>query len=165
MLSVCLLLLGGAWALSRALTGDVPIPTQHGVQTQPPEEPGVPAAPRALPVPQSPVVSSPPPEPEPPARPPPPPPPRPEEGPPPEKVEIDGIAAQGWAQLKDENGGPANWRRAEKLFVRCLTLSPDSQDCKDGLNRARQLAGPKRQNPRGVPLVPVQDPLVPDPEL
>ena len=110
-------------------------------------------------------MNAPPPETEPVARPPMTPPPRPEEGPPPEKVEIDGIAAQGWAQLKDENGGPANWRRAEKLFVRCLTISPDSQDCKDGLNRARQLAGPKRQSPHGVPLVPVQDPLVPDPEL
>ena len=163
MLSVSLLLLGGAWALSRALTGDVPVPTPLALQAQPPEQPGVPAAPRAWPVAPRPVVSAPPPEPV--ARPPLPPPPRPEEGPPPEKVEVDGIGAQGWAQLKDENGGPANWRRAEKLFVRCLTLSPDSQDCKDGLNRARQLAGPKRQNPRGVPLVPVQDPLVPDPEL
>lgn len=165
VLSISLLLLGGAWLLSRALTSDVPTPqVTITAPTQPPSfEPGVAQPPRP-PVIAREVVTSPPPEPEA-ARPPPQPPAPlpPEEEPTPEQVELNGIAAQGFAQLKDERGGPANWRRAEKFFVRCLTLSPEDERCKEGLRQARVRIGPKFVKP-AFPIVPVQDPPPPDPD-
>lgn len=163
--SISLLLLGGAWLLSRALTSDVPVPALNFVPPpKPTDAPGVAPNPRPAPVIARDVVTSPPPEPEPGARPLPPPPPPPEEGPSPEKVELDGIALQGWAQLKDEHGGPATWRRAEKFFIRCLTLSPEDQGCKDGLSQARERIGPKFRRSDFPIVVPVQDPPPRDPE-
>lgn len=163
VLAISLLLLGGAWLLSRALTSDVPVPAV-ALTPGPPErtfEPGV-APPPLPPVLAREAVTSPPPEPEPlRAAPPTPPPP---ETPSPEQVELDGLVAQGLLQLKDEQGGPANWRRAEKLFIRCLTLSPEDERCREGVHQARLRLGPRLQRPPGVPLVPVQDPPPAEPE-
>lgn len=163
VLAVSLLLLGGAWLWSRALTSEVPVPPvalSAPNVPQPSFEPGV--APPPRPPPPVLAVTSPPPEPEAvrPSAPPPPPPPREELAP--EQVELDGLAAQGEAQLKDERGGPANWRRAEKFFVRCLTMAPEDQRCKEGLRQARVRIGPK-VGKQAFP-VPLQDPPPPDPE-
>lgn len=168
VLSISLLLLGGAWLLSRALTSDVPTPriTLTAPPPPPPQpapsfEPGVAVTPRP-PALQGDVVTSPPAEPAA-VRPPPPTPLPPPEERSPEEQELDTIAAQAFAQLKDERGGPANWRRAEKAFVRCLTISPEDERCKEGLHQARVRIGPKVVK-SAFPIVPMQDPPPPDPE-
>lgn len=164
MLSISLILLGGAWLLSRSLTAEVPVPPVTIAPARAPEpsfEPGVAAPPRPpLPVGAKEAVSSPPPEPEA-VRPPAPTPPVEVS---PEQQELDTITAQAEVQLKDERGGPANWRRAEKLYVRCLTLAPEEERCKEGLHQARLRLGPRVGKPTGVPLVPLTEPPPPDPE-
>ncbi|MDP1823362.1 MAG: hypothetical protein Q8L48_08975 [Archangium sp.] len=143
--SISLLLLGGAWYASRALTSDVrPV--------APVTSPVVPALPPLLAAPVAVVPSAvAPPEPvAPPAAPVAPVPPEPSQPSPPteealspEALELKGIADQAAAQLADLKGGPANWRRAEKLYERCLFIDSNDARCRAGLESVRRHLGPK----------------------
>ena len=150
--SISMLLLGGAWYLSRALTAEVrPVTSLNSVPTEPALAPPI-SAPIA-------VVNPPPPAPTAPVPPlvplaavPPPEPPRPtEEALSPEALELKGIADQAAAQLADLKGGPANWRRAEKLYARCLFLDSSDSRCQAGLEAARRRLGPRAPKPTARP--------------
>lgn len=147
--SISLLLLGGAWYLSRALTADVrPVtPVNSSVM-----EPAPLPAPLTVVKPPPPALTAPVPPPVPLAAAPPPEPPRPpEEALSPEALELKGIADQAAAQLADLKGGPANWRRAEKLYARCLFLDSSDSRCLAGLEAARRRLGPKAPKPTARP--------------
>lgn len=163
--ALSVLLLGGAWWASKALTAEVPLPPSAGVVANPPvqvpvQEPVTPPvtpvmtaevtppnpetmAPRII---QMTPLVTPPPRPlvPPPPRAPPPEPPRlPREGMSEGDAERAAIGDGAWDLLKDPNGGTATWQRAAGAFQRCLSMAPDDARCKAGLAAARDLMGPR----------------------
>lgn len=171
-----LLLLGGAWFASKALTADVLVPPSAPEASRPvplalpvrdslgvkPPLPMVPPVPVGDPTPVEPRVITlvpvsgvPPPLVRPVLPFPPSFPPRAALGPGEQLDEEGQLAAKhddlvqgAWGELTNVNGGSANWRRAEKAFERCLSQRPDDDRCKQGVAEARKLIGP-RVNPLG----------------
>lgn len=148
VIAISLLLLGGAFLASRALTAEVAPPASAevaprlAVVASPPL--GEPPRPAPLPAAPLPVVPSAPPLA---PRPVPPPPPPPGESESEAAAEITALVDQSWGLLKDLRSGPANWHRAERGFRRCLSQAPDDERCKAGLAAASERLGPRTVSP------------------
>ena len=158
LIGVSVLVLGGAWMASRALTADVAPPPTTGVVAPAPVVmapppvvvPSPPSAPVAVaPVVEVPVAAAPVHEAEPVVRAPPepyvkparvdPPPPDPDksEG----EQEAFAVGEDAWRLMTAPNSGPGNWQRAAKSFRRCLAMTPENDRCKAGLEAVVQKIG------------------------
>jgi hypothetical protein len=159
IIALSVLVLGGAWLASRALTADVAPPPMTGVVAPapvvvapPPEAPVRRAEPEPVavaPTPEAPVAPPPmheaapvvraPPEPyvKPPHVAPPPPDPDQSET----EQESTALAEDAWRLMTAPDTGPANWQRAAKSFRRCLAMTPDNERCKAGIEAVTKKIG------------------------
>lgn len=148
IIALSVLVLGGAWLASRALTADVApppstfvAPPPPVVMPAPPPEP-VAAAPARVAAPAvheaEPVVRAPP---EPYVKAPhvAPPPPDPEKSE--SEQETSALAEDAWRLMTTPDTGPANWQRAAKSFRRCLAMAPDNERCKAGIEAVTKKIG------------------------
>ena len=162
VMAVSLLVLGGAFFASRALTADVAPPPAPFVALPPPvvvvPAPVIPApapveaAPAPVPVPSAVVEAAPPPPEVPVARPVPLPPSEPYKSadhrlPPPPPPGSSEEVEHAWAMLSSPEAGVANVQRAEKTFKRCLAMNEEDARCKAGLEAVRQRIGTRPMPP------------------
>ena len=137
-----LIVLGGAWVVSRALTAEITVPAWTPPAPLPFAEP----APRAE------ARRDPPPPPAPPA------PPAPVDTTtavrePPQGLQpapadpATGSAyaredspevVRAWELTSGPKSGPPQWRAAQKLFTRCVTQAPENARCREGLATVKQ---------------------------
>jgi len=135
LLGLSVLILAGAFALSRALLSDIPVPPPPVLPTPP----VVIAPPPPAPAPSAPAVVQPPPLPTDVAVVAPPPPEAPvAAAPPPPPANDSDYAREDSPQVEEawrlaRTKDVAGWRAAEKLFKRCLVQAPDNQRCQSGL--------------------------------
>lgn len=150
LVAISVLILLGAWIASRALTADAPAPrAPHAAEPPPAVTPSAaspapaektvaaPAAPTPAPAPPPPPIA--------PAAP------AIETGAPDSDYALENSPAVEEAWKLADGPGPAEWRRAQKLFMRCLTQAPTNERCKSGLVAVEQRLGPRAPQ-LGAPL-------------